>query len=63
MKITELKLFTNQLEKQKEFFLKVLGFEFLDETENEFCLKIGWSKLRFVKSKIFADINSHIFLP
>ena len=33
MKITELKLFTNQLEKQKEFFLKVLGFEFLDETE------------------------------
>ena len=50
MKITELKLFTNQLEKQKEFFLKVLGFELLDEKENEFCLKIGWSKLRFVKS-------------
>jgi catechol 2,3-dioxygenase-like lactoylglutathione lyase family enzyme len=50
MKIKELKLFTNQLEKQKEFFLKVLGFELLDEKENEFCLKIGWSKLRFVKS-------------
>ena len=50
MKIRELTLFTNQLEKQKEFYQNVLDFELLDENENEFCIKVGWSKLRFVKS-------------
>ena len=63
MKIKELKLFTNQLEKQKEFFLKVLGFEFLDETENEFCLKIGWSKLRFVKSNKIHTYHYCFLIP
>lgn len=50
MKIKELQLFTNQLEKQKEFFLNVLGCELYENTEHEFCLNIGWSKLKFVQS-------------
>ena len=43
--------------------MKVLGFELLDEKENEFCLKIGWSKLRFVKSNKIHTYHYCFLIP
>ena len=63
MKIIELKLFTNQLEKQKEFYLKVMGFELLEENENEFCVKTGRSKLRFIKSDTIRIYHYCFLVP
>ena len=63
MKIIELKLFTNQLEKQKEFFLKLMEFELFDENNNEFCIKIGWSKLRFIKSETIHTYHYCFLIP
>lgn len=50
MKIKELKLFTNQLEAENFFYLKTLGFEVLDENENQFSFKVGWSIFTFTRS-------------
>ena len=50
MKIKELKLYTNKLELEKEFYSKTLGFEVIDSKSNSFTLKIGWSELTFEKS-------------
>lgn len=63
MKIIELKLFTNQLEKQKEFFLNKMGFQLLDENENEICIKIGWSNLRFVRTEIIHKYHYCFLVP
>jgi len=50
MKIRSLSLFTNCLELEKTFYLETLGFKMLKKTDNSFTLKIGWSKLTFLKS-------------
>ena len=50
MKIRELQLYTNELDKTKAFYTSILAFELIDETENQFSLQIGWTKLTFVKS-------------
>ena len=50
MKIRELQLYTNELEKTKSFYTTILAFEPIEETENQFSLQIGWTKLTFVKS-------------
>ena len=51
MKITHLKLYTNRLELEKEFYTQTLGFELIDDTSNHFTIKIGWSELTFEKSE------------
>ena len=50
MKIRELQLFTNELEKTKSFYTTILAFELIEETENQFSLQVGWTRLTFVKS-------------
>ena len=50
MKIRELQLYTNELDKTKAFYTAILAFELIDENENQFSLQIGWTKLTFVKS-------------
>ena len=50
MKIRSLSLFTNCLELEKTFYSETLGFKMLKKTDNSFTLKIGWSKLTFLKS-------------
>lgn len=50
MKIKELSLFTNNLESEKNFYSKTLGYETIYSSHNQFTLKIGWSKLTFIKS-------------
>ena len=51
MKIRELQLYTNELDKTKAFYTTILAFELIDETENQFSLQIDWTKLTFVKSE------------
>jgi len=50
MKIKKLSLFTNNLGLEKIFYSETLGFKILKETVDSFTLRIGWSKLTFMKS-------------
>ncbi|SEL52051.1 hypothetical protein SAMN04487910_2707 [Aquimarina amphilecti] len=51
MKIQKLKLYTNKLDLEKQFYSEVLGFEIIESSLNFFTLKIGWSELTFERSK------------
>jgi len=51
MRIQKLKLYTNKLEAEKEFYVKKIGFEVVNNDSIRFTLKIGWSELTFEKSK------------
>lgn len=51
MRIQKLKLYTNKLEEEKDFYAKTLGFGVIEHNSNNFSLKIGWSELTFEKSK------------
>lgn len=51
MKFCELKLYTSKLESELKFYSETLGFKLLKQNENSFTVKIGWSKLTFVKSE------------
>lgn len=52
MKFKKLKLFTDKLESQLNFYVEVLGFQLLNKTDNSFSVKAGWSELTFEKSEI-----------
>ncbi|MDM1524188.1 MULTISPECIES: VOC family protein [Empedobacter] len=43
-------MFTNDLEKTKSFYTTILAFELIEETDNQFSLQVGWTRLTFVKS-------------
>ncbi|WP_405211918.1 VOC family protein [Dokdonia sp. Asnod2-E02] len=51
MRFKKLKLYTNKLESELEFYSKTLGFEVLKQTANHFSVKIGWSELVFEKTE------------
>lgn len=51
MKISELTLFTTNLEAQKQFYTKVLALPLLFSDEEKFSVKIGVSSLTFVKAE------------
>ncbi|WP_417856805.1 VOC family protein [Xanthomarina gelatinilytica] len=50
MIIRELSLYTNKLELEKEFYSHTLGFDLIKQSNDSFSLKIGRSKLTFLKS-------------
>lgn len=52
MKISELTLYTTNLEGQKEFYMQVLELPLLSSNEKYFTVKIGVSLLTFVKAKM-----------
>jgi catechol 2,3-dioxygenase-like lactoylglutathione lyase family enzyme len=56
MRIQKLKLYTNKLEAEKEFYATTLGFRVIESSPNKFTLKIGWSELTFEKSE-----NAHTY--
>ncbi len=56
MKIKKLHLYTNQLESEKTFYCETLGFELIEEREDSFTVKVGWSELSFSKSE-----TSHLY--
>lgn len=51
MRIQRLKLFTSKLDAEKEFYSEILGFELIEQAENYFTLKVGWTELSFERSK------------
>lgn len=63
MKFKELRLYTHKLSEQKEFYLNKIGFELLEEHENEICFKVGWTKLRFIKSETQHEYHYCFLIP
>ncbi|MBW1296278.1 VOC family protein [Aquimarina litoralis] len=61
MKFKTLKLFTNKLEAELQFYSETLGFKLLKQEDNSFTIKIGWSELTFEKSEE-AYIYHYCFL-
>jgi len=51
MKFKTLKLFTNKLEAELEFYLETLGFELIAQNEKTFTVQTGWTALTFEKSE------------
>ncbi|MCX6146152.1 MAG: VOC family protein [Candidatus Kapabacteria bacterium] len=49
MKIKNLNLFTNELEKLQEFYSQILGLELFETNKSFFSIKIGFSVLKFSK--------------
>lgn len=49
MRIIELTLQTNNLEKTKHFYHEIIGFDIIDDSEKEISFKVGSSKLKFVQ--------------
>ncbi|WP_196936825.1 VOC family protein [Sphingobacterium hungaricum] len=50
MRIEELKVLTNKLEAQKEFYKTTLGFELIEESDTQFSIQVGWTYLTFIQS-------------
>lgn len=63
MRILELKLYTSELEKQRAFFLETMGFELLEEDSDAFSVKVGWSKLQFVRSTMPHSYHYCFLIP
>ena len=50
MKFKEVKLFTNRLNEELDFYTRAIGFELVRQTTNSFTVKVGWSQLTFQES-------------
>lgn len=50
VKIKELRLFTNQIAEQKQFFETTLGFTVHQEDHQTFWVQVGWTKFYFMRS-------------
>jgi len=59
MNILELRLFTNELSKQKEFYSNILGLEISSEENSSFKIKIGASKLTFIENNSIDNPYYH----
>lgn len=57
MLISKVKLYSNALAKTKDFYVTLLGFNLLHETEDSFVIQAGESELEFQQS----DVNDHPF--
>ncbi|MFJ7935372.1 VOC family protein [Sporosarcina sp. NPDC096371] len=55
MLISKVKLYSNELAKTKDFYVTLLGFNLLDETEDSFVIEAGKSELEFQQS----NLNDH----
>jgi catechol-2,3-dioxygenase len=51
MKISELVLYTNKLEGQKEFYTATLGLPIINENKDSFSVRVGESILTFIAGK------------
>ena len=50
MRIKKVTLFTDELEKQKDFYSNILGFKIIKENFEMFSIQVGWSILIFRSS-------------
>lgn len=63
MKISELKLFTSNIEQQKEFYTQTLGLNLLNDNINSFSAKVGSSILTFIEGKENSCYHFAINIP
>ena len=63
MKIKEITLFTNQLEKQSAFFSETMGLDIIEKKDNKFSVQIGWTVLTFQKSNIDHKYHYCFLIP
>ena len=63
MKIKELKLYTQNLSKQIDFYANKIGLKILERTEFEACFKVGKSLLRFIENDKFQPYHFAINIP
>lgn len=63
MRIKELTLWTNKMEEQRYFYEEKLAFNNLKEERDGFSLQVGFTKLRFKKSKINLKYHYCFLIP
>ncbi len=63
MKFETLKLFTNKLDEQFDFYVNKVGFKVLDRGIDHFMLKVGWSKLIFERSTYCYPYHYCFLIP
>lgn len=63
MEIKELKIYTQNLLQQVDFYSKKLGLALIDKTENQATFQIGKSKFRIVKSDKSQPYHFAINIP
>jgi catechol-2,3-dioxygenase len=63
MQILELKLFSNNLKAQREFYIKALGFSPLKDSDNAFTMSAGESNLTFKQSIIKNCYHFAFLIP
>ncbi len=63
MKIRELKIYTQNLTNQINFYSKTIGFELIEVSENEAVFSIGNSRLKLVKSEKSFPYHFAINIP
>lgn len=63
MKIKKLKLFTNCLELEQEFYTETLGLELMESNSSSFSVKIGWSILTFEQSVTKHEYHYCFLIP
>lgn len=50
MKFKKLKLYTTKLKAEFKFYTETLGFEIVEQKNNSFMVKVGWTELMFEES-------------
>ena len=63
MKIKELKIYTQDLSKQTDFYANKIGLKIFSQTEFEVCFKVGKSLLNFVENDNFHPYHFAINIP
>jgi len=63
MRIRTLTLFSNDLDSQKSFYQNTLGIGIQDEASDSFSVNIGWSRLKFERSKEKYHYHYCFLLP
>ncbi|MBO0322237.1 VOC family protein [Muricauda sp. CAU 1633] len=63
MEIQELKIYTQSLLRQIDFYSKKIGLDVIDMSENQAVFQVGKSKLRMIKSERFHPYHFAINIP
>lgn len=63
MKIKELKIYTQNLSKQTDFYSDKIGLNLIEKSDNQAVFQVGKSKLKIVKSDRFKPYHFAINIP
>jgi len=63
MRFKQVKLYTNKLSSELNFYSQVIGCEVLRQDATSFTVKVGWSELTFVESDKNHDYHYCFLIP